>query len=237
MIRNYLLTAFRNILRNKRFSILNIFGLSLSMSVCMLIIVVVLDQLSYDRFHTKKERIYRVQSVDSLGYVPLKYASTTFPLGYELVNNYPFVEKAVILNNSFSGEATKDKALIPISGLYASESFFEVFDFNLKSGSPEDALKEPYTLVLKEEVASKFFGDEDPTGKFLEIDSVGNFLITGIVEQTTSKSHIQFEALISATTLEAIQTKEERTVTAHDWTNCWSNHVYLLLHENAEFSL
>ncbi len=234
MIRNYLLTAIRNILRNKRFSLLNIFGLSLSMSVCMLIIVVMLDQLSYDQFHTNKERIYRVQTIDSLSNVPLKYASTTFPLGYELANNYPFVEKTVILNNSFFGEARKDEELIPVSGLYASESFFEMFGFHLKSGTPEDVLKEPYTMVLMEEVAMKFFGDQDPTGKFLQIDSVGDFLITGIVEQTKQKSHIQFEALISATTLEAIQTKEERTVTAHDWTNYWSNHVYVLLYENTD---
>lgn len=234
MIRNYLLTAFRNILRNKRFSLINIFGLSLSMSVCMLIIVVIQDQLSYDNFFTEKNRIYRVQSTDSLSNVPLDYASTTFPLGYELANNYPFVENAVILNNSFFGEAAKDEALIPISGIYASEDFFQVFDFPLKTGSPEDALKEPYNIVLREEVAKKFFGDEDPTGNFLHIDSIGDFLVTGIIEQTRNKSHIQFEALVSATTLEAIQTKEDRTITAHDWTNYWGNHVYLLLHENTD---
>ena len=234
MIRNYLLTAFRNILRNKRFSLINIFGLSLSMSVCMLIIVVIQDQLSYDNFFTEKNRIYRVQSTDSLSNVPLDYASTTFPLGYELANNYPFVENAVILNNSFFGEAAKDEALIPISGIYASEDFFQVFDFPLKTGSPEDALKEPYNIVLREEVAKKFFGDEDPTGQFLHIDSIGDFLVTGIIEQTRNKSHIQFEALVSATTLEAIQTKEDRTITAHDWTNYWGNHVYLLLHENTD---
>jgi len=234
MIRNYLLTAFRNILRNKRFSLINIFGLSLSMAVCMVIIVVILDQLSYDNFITEKNRIYRVQTTDSLSNISLGYASTTFPLGYELANNYPFVEKAVILNNSFFGEAAKDEALIPISGIYASEDFFQVFDFKLKSGSPEDALKEPYNMVLREEVAQKFFGEEDPTGKFLQIDSVGDFMITGIIEQTKNKSHIQFEALVSATTLEAIQTKEDRTITAHDWTNYWGNHVYLLLHENTD---
>ncbi len=234
MIRNYLLTALRYIFRNKRFSLLNIFGLSLSMSVCMLIIVVIVDQLSYDQFHTKKERIYRVQSIDSLSNVSLKYASTTFPLGYELANNYPFVEKTVVLNNSFFGEAAKDEALIRINGIYASEDFFKVFDFPLKSGTPEDVLKEPYTMVLQEEVAMKFFGEEDPTGKFLQIDSVGDFLITGIVGQTRQKSSVQFEALVSATTLEAIQTKEEETITANDWTNYWANHVYLLLHENAD---
>ena len=78
MIKNYLITAFRNVIRYKGFSLINIFGLSLSMSVCMLIIVVILDQFSYDEIHTKKERIYRIQQVDSLSEVPLKMASNPY---------------------------------------------------------------------------------------------------------------------------------------------------------------
>ncbi|MQY80321.1 MAG: ABC transporter permease, partial [Bacteroidetes bacterium] len=97
MIKNYLLTALRNIFRHKGFSLLNIFGLSLSMSVCMLIIVILVDQFSYDSQHTKKERIYRVQTIDNLSDWSLnKYASTAFPLADELVNNYPFIEEAVL---------------------------------------------------------------------------------------------------------------------------------------------
>ncbi len=98
MIKNYLLTALRNIFRHKGFSLLNIFGLSLSMSVCMLIIVILVDQFSYDSQHTKKERIYRVQTIDNLSDWSLnKYASTAFPLADELVNNYPFIEEAVLI--------------------------------------------------------------------------------------------------------------------------------------------
>ena len=101
MIKNYLLTAFRNVLRYKGFSLINIFGLSLSMSVCMLIIVVILDQFSYDQMHTKSKRIYRVQQVDSLSSVPLNMASNPYALGIELRENYAVAEEVVILNNSF----------------------------------------------------------------------------------------------------------------------------------------
>ena len=88
MIKNYLLSAFRNVLRYKGFSLINILGLALSMSVCMVIIVVIMDQYSYDDIHTKKDRIYRVQQVDSLATIGMKIASNPFVLGTELRDNY-----------------------------------------------------------------------------------------------------------------------------------------------------
>jgi putative ABC transport system permease protein len=93
MIKNYLLTAFRNVLRYKGFSLINIFGLSLSMSVCMLIIGVIMDQYAYDDVHLKGDRIYRVQQVDSLDNISLKIASNPYALGTELRDNYAVAEK------------------------------------------------------------------------------------------------------------------------------------------------
>ncbi len=131
MIRNYLITAFRNVIRYKGFSLINIFGLSLSMSVCMLIIVVIMDQYSYDEIHTKKERIYRIQQVDSLSDIPLKMASNPYALGIELRDNYAIAEKVVILNNTFGGEGLYNDTRLDINGLYTSSAFFDVFDFQL----------------------------------------------------------------------------------------------------------
>ena len=105
MFKNYLVTAFRNVRKYKGFSLINIIGLSLSMAVCMLIIAVILDQLSYDRMHLKSDRIFRVQQVDSLDNIPLKIASNPYPLGIELRDNYAVAEKVVILNDNFNGEA------------------------------------------------------------------------------------------------------------------------------------
>ena len=158
MIKNYLLTAFRNVLRYKGFSLINIFGLSLSMSVCMVIIVVIQDQYSYDDMHTKGDRIYRVQQVDSLDFTNLKIASNPFALGTELRDNYAIAEKIVLLNNTFNAEGLYKDTRLDISGLYTNTDFFQVFDFQLENGSPEGILDEPFTMVLTRETAYKFFG-------------------------------------------------------------------------------
>lgn len=134
------------------------------MSVCMLIIVVILDQFSYDKMHTKSKRIFRIQQVDSLSHVPLKMASNPYALGIELRDNYAIAERVVILNNSFSGEGLYNDTRLSFNGLYTSSAFFDVFDFQLEDDSAEEILDEPYTLVLTRETADKFFGDEDPVG-------------------------------------------------------------------------
>jgi len=135
MIKNYLLTAFRNVLRYKGFSLINIFGLSLSMSVCMVIIVVIQDQYSYDEIHTKKDSIYRVQQVDSLASISLNMASNPYALGTELRDNYALAENVVILNGQFRGDGIYNETRLPLSGLYANSEFFHVFDFKMKAGS------------------------------------------------------------------------------------------------------
>jgi putative ABC transport system permease protein len=215
--------------------LLNIFGLSLSMSVCMLIIVVILDQLSYDNFFTKKDRIFRIQSIDNLSKISLnKYASTTFPLARELTDHYGFVEEAVAVNNSFSGDGVYNETRIQIGGLYANSAFFKVFDFDLKSGSAEGILDEPYTMVLQEVVALKYFGEEDPVGQFLQVDSIGDFKVTGVLKNTRKKSHIQFEALASASTMESQEKNENLRKISNNWDNFYSNYVYILLHKNTD---
>jgi putative ABC transport system permease protein len=232
MIKNYLVTAFRNILRYKGFSLINIFGLSLSMAVCMLIIVVILDQFSYDDMHTKRERIYRVQQVDSLSTLSLKIASNPYALGTELRDNYAIAEKVVILNN-FGVEGVYHDTRLEFKGLYANTAFFDVFDFSLQDGSAAGILDEPYTMVLSRETADKFFGDEDPVGKFIEIDTLA-YEVKGVVASTKKKSHIQFEALISLPTLEILDRKRDEPIFVNNWETGWGSWIYLLLDENAD---
>ena len=234
MIKNFLITAFRNVIRYKGFSLINIFGLSLSMSVCMLIIVVILDQFSYDKMHTKKERICRIQHVDSTLNISLKMASSPYPLGTELRDNYAVAEKVAILNSTFSGEGLYNDTRLAFNGLYTSTAFFDVFDFQLQDGSAEEILDEPYTMVLSSETADKFFGDEDPIGKFIEIDTLGAYEVKGVVAETSEKSHIQFEALISLSTLEILDQQRDEPRFVNNWTTSWGSWIYLLLHEDAD---
>ena len=234
MIKNYLLTAFRNVFRYKGFSLINILGLSLSMSVCMVIIVVLQDQYSYDTMHSKADRIYRVQQVDSLDNIPLKMASNPYPLGIELRDQYAVAEKVVILNSSFGGEGSYGDTRLEINGLYTNSEFFDVFDFQLQNGSKDKILDEPYSMVLSQETAHKFFGDEDPVGKFIEIDSAQAYEIKGVVAETKLKSHIQFEALVSLATLEIIDRKRDEPRFVDNWQTGWGSWIYLLLDKDAD---
>ena len=233
MIKNYLLTAFRNVLRYKGFSLINIFGLSLSMSVCMVIIIVIQDQYSYDDMHTLKDRIYRVQQVDSLDFTSLKIASNPYALGTELRDNYAFAEEVVILNNSFSGEGLYRDTRLDMNGLYANSAFFKVFGFPLADGSEPGILDEPYTMVLSHETARKFFGNEDPIGKFIQVDTL-SYEITGIMAKTKQKSHIQFEALISLPSLEIRDQLRDEPRFVNNWETGSGSWIYLLLDKNAD---
>ncbi|MDA3824056.1 MAG: ABC transporter permease, partial [Bacteroidales bacterium] len=236
MIKNYLLIAFRNLFKYKGFSLINILGLSLSMAVCMLIMIVIQDQLSYDKMHSKKEQIYRVQQIDSLANIGLNIASNPYALGIELRDNYAIAEKVVILNNSFHTEGLYNETRLTIRGLYTSSEFFDVFDFQLEKGSLAGILDEPYTMVLSKETAEKFFGDEDPIGKFIEIDSLDAYEVKGVVAKSKQKSHIQFEALISLPTLEIVDQRRDEPKYVDNWDTGWGSWIYLLVDKKSDLS-
>ncbi len=134
-------------------------------------------------------RIYRIESIDNLSKYSLKnYASTTYPLYYELITNYAVVEDAVLLNNSLQGTGLYNEIRLPINGFYTNQSFFNLFDFELTKESYKDPLAEPFSIILKEETANKYFGEENPIGKFIQLDSLGDFKITGIVKKPENKT-------------------------------------------------
>ena len=201
----------------------------------MVILVVIQDQYSYDDMHLKKDRIYRVQQVDSLDFTSLKIASNPYALGTELRDNYAFAEKVVILNSSFSGEGLYKDTRLDMNGLYANTAFFGVFDFPLKEGSEQGILDEPYTMVLSYETANKFFGDENPIGKFIEVDTI-SYEVTGIMALTKQKSHIQFEALISLSTLEIKDQLRKEPRFVGNWETGWGSWIYLLLDKQADLA-
>lgn len=203
------------------------------MSVCMLIMVVILDQYSYDDIHTKKDRIYRVEQVDSLANIGLKMASNPYVLGTELRDKYAIAEKVVIVNNTFRAEGLYNETRLAFNGLYTNTDFFDVFDFQLEDGSVE-LMDEPYTMVLSRETADKFFGDEDPIGKFIEIDTLNSYEVVGVMAKSRKKSHIQFEALVSISTLEILDQKRDEPRFINNWETGWGSWIYMLLPEKAD---
>jgi len=243
MFSNYLKIALRNILKHKAFSLINVFGLSVSMSVAMLIIVMVVDQKRYDQFHENKERVYRLLSraADS----PIPYASTPVPLANTLRTDYPVVEAATHLVMGVGGEAIYEGKAIEMRGFFADLSFFDVFTYQLEKGNKRNALSSPNSMVLTDQMAKLMFYNEDPIGKSVEfLDrgfhylkrgkesppvKWGSYTITGIIDTDDCKSHLKFDVLVSASSLPVLYNEMKMLDLTNDWENYSKSFTYAVL--------
>lgn len=232
MLRNYLLVAWRNLRKNKVYTLINLFGLSISMSVCLLIILLVIDHTSYDTFHSKADQIYRVTTYRN-GDSGLfsGFASTTAAFGKAMQD-----QNAGIINSSvitgWRGELGSESKILKARGFYADSSFFEVFDFPLKSGNSATALQNPGSVLLSEEFAAKLFPEGNAMGSMVTMQDKSSFLVTGIVSNRPEKSHIQFDMLASMTTL---RKNQENTEERYDsWERIWESYNYIVLAENTD---
>jgi putative ABC transport system permease protein len=248
MFRTYFKIAFRSILKHKFFSLINIFGLAVSMSACLLIIVMIADQKKYDQFNTKKDRIYRILSKRDKE--SLWGGTSPFLLRNELLNSYTGIEKVTTLCPFVGGDLNYQDKTITQAGLYADSSFFQVLDFPLTAGDPNTVLTKPYSMVLKESIASKLFGDLDPVGKTVsfydrkmdvlgigieeqEID-LGEFMVSGIIGEGDYKSHIKFDFLISMATTQSLNSNGTYSYPFDDWKNHWNFYHYVLLEDGKD---
>jgi len=187
MFNNYFKTSFRNIIHNKLFSSINIVGLAISMSVGLLLIAFITELFSFDTFHEKADRIYRVTNTyHQLNRDPDLYASTSVQAGKRLQETVTGIEKVVLIRRNFSRDVTNGDDIVPIRGLWASEEFFNVFSFKLIKGNPESALRELNSLVLTEASAIKIFGREEAFGKTVSLNDE-EYTITGIMEDVPKK--------------------------------------------------
>ena len=199
MIKNYLTVAIRNIARNKTFSAINILGLAIGMACCILILLYVQDELSYDQHHENAHRIYRVAEEAHIAGQTRRIAITSFPMGPALVQDYPTVVDAVRFykNDEKTPVANQQNQFYERGVLFTETSIFQVFDFPLIQGDPRTALQEPHSIVLTEEMARKYFGAQDPMGQTLSVDGEA-CKITGILENHTHNTHLQFNFLVSS---------------------------------------
>ncbi|WP_223833899.1 ABC transporter permease [Spirosoma profusum] len=230
MIGSYFKTSRRSLVRNKLFSFINIIGLAVSMSVGLLVIAIVTDLRSYDDFHEKKDRLYRVVTTyQPAGQSPMKMASTSVKIGNMMRKNVAGVEDVTVLRTGFSGDATVGETTLPLDAMWADASFFKVFNFPMLDGDPTTALKEPYSLVLTEKTAKKLFGDVNPVGKTVRFDTL-QYKVTGLLKDVPKLSHIKFSALISFATADIKFGKGDPNF--YNWNNIWQNYVYLVLPKN-----
>ena len=246
MIRNYFKTAWRNLTKYKAFSFINIFGLAVAMSVCMLMILMLSDQFSYDNFHKNKERIYRIATTP-LNQKNLR-ATIPFPVANTLVSDFPAVEDAVFLRRGFGGDAVYGLQYAEIKGYFSTPSFFNVFSYDLESGNAATALQKLGSIVISRKAAEKLFGNQDPVGKIIKFSdrglnewtdeetrpvNWGLFTITGVFADHGYKSHLEFDAIMSASTLDRLYAENRIGNLSNDWSNDYSTFAYVLLKKTA----
>lgn len=228
MMQNYFKVSWRNLVKYKAFSAINVFGLALAMSVCMLIILMVADQRRYDAFHEKGDRIYRIT-------LSTNYATTPHPLAAAVKTEYTVAEETTVLVPGPAGDAVYQNKLAEMRGYFAEPSFFSVFSFALEKGDATTALQQPYSAVISQELASQLYGDDDPIGKTFdfsdrqlsfpqEMDGIGappvawgTFTVTGVLDESKYKSHLKFDVLMSASTQAPLLTSKK----IEDHTNAW----------------
>ncbi len=236
MIGSYIKTSGRSIVRNKLFSAINIVGLAISMSVGLLLISVLLDTYSYDKFHVDHSRIYRINS--HYQYLENKdrnfMATTSLRAAKAIKETFTGPEDVAILRNGFGGDMTFGEKTIPLNGLWANESMISVFTFPLLKGNPATALKAPYSLVLTEKAARKIFGDEEAIGKSVILNKDKAYTITGVMKDVPTTSHMKFEVLCSLSTRE-ITEKDNKDEWA--WDQMWNAYVYLKMPEQSDLAL
>lgn len=242
MLQNYFKIGWRNIIKYKAFSAINIFGLSLAMSVCMLIILMLADQSRYDGFHEKKDRIYRI--------LTSTYATTPYPLAAALKAEYSLTEETTNLTPGPAGDALYNDKLVDMRGYFAEPSFFTIFSFDLESGNRTTALTQPNTIVITEAIARKLFGNENPLGKVIEFKnrqlsfplrfdgvgappvSWGMFTITGVMDESKYKSHLKFDVLMSAASRQALEARSLLVGDGTSWEWYFRTYTYALLRED-----
>lgn len=194
MFKNYLKIAVRNLLKYKAYSIINVSGLAIGIACCLLILLYIQDELSYDKFHVNADRIYRVASVESSDNKISETASTYGPLADLLAAQIPGIEKVTrIFPHSVVVSYGADKKFQEDRLFFCDSTFFDMFTFAFKNGQPENALDAPNAIVLTEETAQKYFGDENPIGKNLRAENQHDFFVTGVLESLPDNSHFSFD--------------------------------------------
>jgi putative ABC transport system permease protein len=198
MIRNYLTSILRYVSRNKAFTAINIFGLAVGMTACMLITEYVLHEFSYDNFHLKKDRIFRVQ-LDryNKGEITTRWASGCAGIGPDLKSNFPEVQTYVRMHGSDALLSTADVYFKEDAVYYCSEDFFKVFSVRLLHGVDSTALKAPFKIVVSQSLAKKYFGNDNPIGKILKNNGRTDYEVTGVFEDLPPNTHMKIDALFS----------------------------------------
>lgn len=226
MLLHYLKITFRNIRRHKGYYFINIAGLAIGIAISILILLYVFHELSYDSFHEKSDRTYRL-AVDALiGNTEIHQTYTPAPMARALYAEFPEIEYVTRTTHYFSEEFRyNDKIFIEDRGCSVDSTFFKIFSFKFLAGDADNCLNEPNEVVITREIAEKYFPGEDPMGKILNFRNMHNLKVTAVVESLPSNSHFHPEIMISLYTFDGFYNSD-----------AWFNNnflTYFTLKENA----
>ena len=201
MIKNYFSIAWRNTKKNKLWSFLNISSLALGVASCLLIFLFIRDERSFDNIHQKGDDIYRLTEVQSFPGTNVQKVALSMPgMGPALVRDYPQIQSfSRYLGMGRQLYSRNDRSLLLEETVSVDSTFLKIFDFPLLKGDRDVALNEPYSVVLTEESARRFFEDEDPVGQIIHQND-NAYKVTGVLQDIPENSHVQFDALISMAT-------------------------------------
>jgi len=230
MFRNYLKIAFRNLVRHKGYSFINIAGLAIGITCCLLILIFVQDELMYDKHHKQGKDIYRIAIDARIGNQDIKWITSPAPMAFTLVDEFPEVVQATRIfkpdryliqygDNRFNEERF----------LFADSTIFNVFTIPMIQGNPKTALTQPNAVVITEEIAEKYFGKENPMDKYLTMEDTTQYMVTGIVENPPGQSHIEFDFFASMSSMGDFPNND-----------MWVSNsfvTYILLKENSPYKL
>lgn len=226
MLKSYFIIASRSLAKHKFFTVINVLGLAVGMSISLMFIAMITYVATYDNFHTNGDRIYRIITKTNLG--GKEFARTPLPLAEQLSNEYPGIEKVIRIDNSIAGEAEFDNKQIPMTGLFVDADFLNVFSFPMKNGNTSSALLKPSNMVITEAGAERMFGSENPIGKVIKLEKYGEFEIAGLLKNPPKNSHLQFEILVPFQALENFEHTQDFVPTEKRWSNP-NMYTYLLM--------
>jgi len=236
MLKNYFISAYRSIVKNKFYSILNIFGPAIGITCAILILLYVKEEVTFDKYNKNYRRIYRLESDFNISGKPTHAALTPIPMAPTLKDEYPEIKEVA----RFAGFGLqdilfqyKDLKFFEDKIYFSDSTVFKVFNYEFILGSPDNALNEPNTIVITESFASRYFGKENPIGEVLTTSNFGSCRVTGVIKDVPANSHLRFDCLLSmATIVELTGVDRFNSRSAPSFWNI-SAFEYILLDENA----
>jgi len=230
MIENYWKVALRNLIRLRFYTLINLFGLALGLTIAMLIGFYILHELRYDKFHPGYERIYRLATKGDLSGQFFNVPMSSAPMGQALADEYDEIAAATRLLR------VRQKVMVQSNQeghyenrmFYANYAFFQVFGYDLLQGNPEKVLASPYQVVITESMAHKYFGTDNVLGQIIVFNQANRYTISGVVADPPSCSHLQFDFLLSASSLE----EDEALYGVNNWTT-FAYHTYIKFTDDA----